>query len=187
MTGSTAGGPALQAHDVAPSALPSLRDQIGAEQIAALFRVVTAGVLGATVGAVVLSATLYRLGDITAKTGLAWAGYIAACAAAHILLRHAYDRARPAVADWRRWGYRFTCIGLAEGMGWGAGTFWLAAGGGFEISLLVLVVTFGVAAGAIPAFSSYLPAFFALFLPATIPYAGSASARTTRFSRRAPC
>ena len=35
--------------------------------------------------------------------------------------------------------------------------------------MLVMVVTLSVAGGAIPAFSSYLPAFFAFFLPTTIP------------------
>jgi signal transduction histidine kinase len=41
---------------------------------------------------------------------------------------------------------------------------------GFEIELLVMVVTLSVSAGAISAFGAYLPAFFALFLPATVPY-----------------
>ena len=35
--------------------------------------------------------------------------------------------------------------------------------------MLVMVVTLSVAGGAIPAFSSYMPAFFAFFLPTTIP------------------
>jgi hypothetical protein len=33
------------------------------------------------------------------------------------------------------------------------------------------VVTLAIAAGAIPAFSAYLPAFLAVHLPATVPYA----------------
>ncbi|MCK9911939.1 hypothetical protein MXD81_22480, partial [Microbacteriaceae bacterium K1510] len=54
--------------------------QVGAEQVAALFRNVEFGVIGAALGAVVLSATLYRLGHLEAVTGVLWSGYIAACA-----------------------------------------------------------------------------------------------------------
>jgi len=147
------------------------REKIGAEQVVALFRAVTAGVIGGTMGAVVLAGTMVRLGHVAPAIAWWWTGYIALCAAVHIWLRHLYDRARPDVSDWRRWAWRFTWVALAEGIGWGWATIWLPGNGGFEIQLLVHVVTFGVAAGAIPGFSPYLPAFFALFLPTTLPYA----------------
>lgn len=147
------------------------REKIGAEQVAALFRAVTAGVIGGTMGAMVLAGTMVQLGYVAPATAWGWTAYIALCAAVHIWLRRLYERARPDVADWRRWAWRFTWVALAEGIGWGWATIWLPGNGGFEIQLLVHVVTFGVAAGAIPGFSPYLPAFFALFLPTTLPYA----------------
>ncbi len=162
--------------DLATAADPSesaLRhsDQIGAEQVAALFRNVDFGVIGATVGSVVLSASLYRLGSIDALTGIVWSGYIATCAAAHLLLRHIYNRAKPAASEWRRWAHWFAGISLAEGIVWGWAPFGLGQAGGFEVVLLIMVVVFGVSAGAVAAFSPYLPAFFAIFLPTTLPYA----------------
>jgi two-component system, sensor histidine kinase len=67
-------------------------------------------------------------------------------------------------------GSFFTTISLAEGVGWGWASVSLVGNSDrFSLEMLVIVVTLNIAAGAIPAFSSFLPAFFALFLPTTIP------------------
>lgn len=166
-------------HVTSLSKPPSLLDQIGAEQVAALFRKVTLGVCGAAAGAVILSVILIRIGGADALVASAWSGFITGCAVAHILLRRAYDRAPSKSREWQWWARLFTVIALAEGIAWGWAPVWLASTEDFEIVLLVLVVAFAIAAGAIPAFTPHLPAFLALFLPATIPYAiasiGSAS------------
>lgn len=158
---------------------PSLGEQIGAEQVAALFRNVTLGVSAAAAGSIILSVILVRLGGANLAAVIAWSAFIASCAIAHVLMRRAYDRARLEATDWKPWAQLFTVVALAEGIGWGWAPVGLVSHAPFEIVLLVLVVSFAIAAGAIPAFSPYLPAFFALFLPATIPYAvvsiGSAS------------
>ncbi|WP_171987987.1 hybrid sensor histidine kinase/response regulator [Hyphomicrobium sp. NDB2Meth4] len=143
---------------------------MAAEQVATLFSHVAFGVLAATAGAAILGGTLWWLGLTQFRTGMFWTGYIALCALAHILLQRSYSRARPATSDWQAWGMGFTAIALAEGLGWGWAPLYLVSGG-FEVRLLAMMVVFGVAAGAIPAFSAYLPAFFAIFLPATLPYA----------------
>lgn len=152
-----------------PSAL-SHADRIGAEQVAALFRTVTLGVSGAALGAAVLAFSLHSLDLVDGVAGLAWSGYIAACALVHIALRARYQRAKP-IGDWRHWARLFTLICLAEGLGWGAGSLLLANHGDFSTGLLIMVVAFGVAAGAVPAFSPYQPAFLAFFLPTTLPFA----------------
>lgn len=149
----------------------SVDDEVAAEQVAALIANVTFGVVGAMTGAIVLSATLWWLGSVDARTAFLWSCFIAACAAAHVALRLWYRREQPAAADWRPWANGFTAISLAEGLGWGWAPLNLAPHGGFDVSLLIMTVVFGVAAGAVPAFSPYLPAFFAIFLPATLPYA----------------
>lgn len=166
---------------------PSDRDEIAAEQVAALFSNVLFGVLGAMIGAAVLSVSLYRLGKVDIATGALWTGYIAACAFAHIVVRQLYIRANPRVSEWRRWAYILTGVCLAEGIGWGWAPFGLAAGANFEVVLLIFVVVFGVSAGAMAAFGPYLPAFFAIFLPATIPYAVANVGASSRLSRQGRC
>ena len=149
---------------------PMHTDRLAAERIAAVFGAVTLGVLAAAAGADVLAAVLVSLDALTPVAALEWGGYITVCAAAHILLRQAYRRTRPVDGGWRRWATAFTMISLAEGLGWGWGSVRLVTGGNLETELLVLVVTLGVTAGAIPAYSPYLPAFLAFFAPATFPY-----------------
>jgi signal transduction histidine kinase len=61
-------------------------------------------------------------------------------------------------------------ISLAEGIGWGWGSVSLIGNSDrFSTQMLVMVVALNIAGGAIPAFSSYLPTFFCLFFPTTIP------------------
>lgn len=144
--------------------------ELHSEQVAALFQNVVPGVVAAAAAAIVLVGALIDLGVLQQGVGIAWALYIVACAAAHITLRIFYDRARPDASRWQLWANWFVVISLAEGIGWGWASVSLAGNSGrFASEMVVLIVSLSVAAGAIPAFSSYLPAFFSLFLPTTIP------------------
>src|SRR5258708_3396695 len=147
-----------------------LTNRLRAEQVAALFQHVTLGVIGAASGALVLAGAMIHLGALDWIIGASWISYIFACAAAHLLLRYLYQRAKPSDDQWKIWAALFTAISLAEGVGWGWGSVSLVGNSDhFSLEMLVMVVTLSIAGGAIPAFSSYLPAFFALFLPTTIP------------------
>jgi signal transduction histidine kinase/ActR/RegA family two-component response regulator len=149
---------------------PALVTRLHAEQVAALFQNVTIGVIGAATAAIVLAGALIQLGSLDWITGVAWASYITTCAIAHIALRVWYDRARPGDDQWRFWGNWFAAISLAEGLGWGWGSVGLLGHGDrFSLQMIVMVVTLNIGVGSITAFGSYLPAFFALFLPTTIP------------------
>jgi signal transduction histidine kinase/CheY-like chemotaxis protein len=144
--------------------------RIAVEQIDAVFGFVPLGVSGAAFSAVILTLILLQLGFVDARTGLAWDCYIVACAASHLALRAAYRRSQPVGEHWRYWAVWFSLITFAEGVGWGWAPLGLTTGGRFDMELLVMVVTLSVSSGAISAFSAYLPAFFALFVPATLPY-----------------
>jgi signal transduction histidine kinase/CheY-like chemotaxis protein len=91
--------------------------------------------------------------------------------AAHLMLLHFYRRAAFDETKWRRWATGFSSIGFLEGAGWGWAPVGLDGSGRVEVQLLIACVTLIVATAAVPAFGSYLPAFFALFAPATLPYA----------------
>jgi two-component system, sensor histidine kinase len=148
-----------------------LQTQIAEAKVEALFDVVPLAVGGAAIAAAILAATLGRLSLLDLREGLGWVAYISICAGAHIALARAYRRARPIGERWRAWTSAFSAIGLAEGLGWGWASVALTRGGGLEVELIVMVVALSVAAGSISAFSPHLPAFFALFVPTTFPYA----------------
>ena len=145
-------------------------DRVRAEQISALFGRVRLGVTGAAVAAVILGGGLVRLGAITPQLGISWAGYIVICAVLHLLLARLYAGAKPKNDAWRPWATWFTVLSGAEGIGWGAIAL-LGTSERFSTEMVVLVVSLNIAGAAISAFGSYLPAFFAFFVPATIPCA----------------
>lgn len=140
------------------------------EQVAELYRNVAIGVLTAAVGAGVLSASLVLVGELSPRVALGWTLFICACAAGHLLLRRAYLRAKAPEADWRFWGGWFTVVALVEGLGWGWASLSLADPARVDLQLLLHVVIYAAAAGAIPAFGSYMPAFCAFYVPVVVPY-----------------
>jgi two-component system, sensor histidine kinase len=150
--------------------LPEHRTLVRAEQVATLFRNVDLNALGTAAAAVLLATALVYLGVTDKAIALAWVSSTAICVVAHLVLRRIYRRRPPSDANWQRWAWSFTAISVVEGITWGWASVYLAPDGFFEIQMLMLAVTFGVAAGAIPARSAYLPAFCVLFFPATIPY-----------------
>jgi two-component system, sensor histidine kinase len=152
-------------------ATASEAQRLAVEQIDALFGFVTLGVWAAALTAVFLTLILFYLGVVEARTGLAWTSYIIACAASHIALRVAYRRSQPVGERWRFWAFWFTVISFAEGCGWGWAPVGLTTGDRFDAVLLVMISTTSVSSGAVSAFGPYLPAFFALFVPAILPYA----------------
>ena len=147
-------------------------DRLRAAEVSALYSNVAIGVLGATGAAIALTLSLLRFGAVSGLVAGNWAAYIAACAGAHLILRALFDRRRGGDTDWRFWAGWFTALSVAEGIGWGWGSVFLVGTGRLDLQLLVFVVCFGVAAGAVPTFGSYLPAFLGLFVPATVPELG---------------
>jgi two-component system, sensor histidine kinase len=159
------------------------REAIRGAQIDALFRALPLGVGSAAVASVVLLAILRRLGSVDAGIGSAWSAFVVTCALCHILLGRAYSRSRAHSDQWRKWAVWFSLISFAEGMAWGWAPIGLATGDRFEVQLIVVVVTAAVAEGAIVAFAAYLPAFYALFFPATLPYALASAASSNPVER----
>jgi signal transduction histidine kinase len=61
-------------------------------------------------------------------------------------------------------------VGLAEGALWSVGIVWFSATGSMETELVILVLAGAIAAGVGLSFGSFMPAFWARFLSATVPY-----------------
>src|SRR5580700_9667924 len=160
-----------QGKTATPSESADADEAIREAQIDALFRAAPIGVGAAAVASVVLLAILHRLGSVDARIGSAWRVFIVICALGQIALGRAYWRSRSLSDQWRKWALWFAVISFAEGMAWGWAPIGLPTGDRFDVQLIVVIVTAAVAEGAIVAFGTYLPAFYALFFPATLPYA----------------
>jgi two-component system, sensor histidine kinase len=167
--GQTATGtPALGADE---GGAPSVVDAIRREQIAVLFKNITVGVLGAFAGALVLSMALVYTDSTSSQLAMLWISGGVICVAAHLFLTYLYQRAPEAAQAWRPWANWFTAICFAEGIWWGVATLFLADFNDFDGQILTLLAASAVIAGAVPALSSYLPAFYAIFFPALVPFA----------------
>lgn len=171
MTSAVASGWRKLAKLFRPDASDELTRRVRAQQIDLLFKNVGPGVVGAGLGSVALVDILARLDAIVVQKGVLWSAYILACMTAHLVLLYRYKTASAADEGWRRWAIGFTLISLLEGLGWGWAPVYLDASGRPEIRLLIVCVTLTISTGSVPAFGSYLPAFFALFVPTNLPFA----------------
>ena len=144
--------------------------ELAAAQVATLYRNGALGVTAAAVSASALAALLITIGLPGRTTIASWAGYIVVCALTHLILWRIRRRVDDADTQWRLWGNAFAAGAFAEGLGWGFAAVFLVPRGHFGVEMMVMVVCLSVAAGSITAFGSYLPAFFAIFIPTTLAY-----------------
>jgi signal transduction histidine kinase/CheY-like chemotaxis protein len=153
----------------AAAADPVLIQRIRAEQVRLLYAagglsmIVTLGI-GSTVALL-----LIRAGTLTPGIGATWIAAMVIHTSLRLVLRAAFFRANPSDGEWKRWADRFLVGAVAGALTWGIGSLWLLAPGHLDLQLLFVATLIAVIYGAISAFGSYLPAFFALFLPAFLP------------------
>ena len=150
--------------------LDEQRRRLGVAQVEALFGSILIATATASATSVFIAAGLISLGFVALGTGLAWVVYLHAFGVCNLALRRLYLRSRPVGDRWLAWAIGFTAINFAVGVGFG----WAPVGlttGSVEAELVVLLATLCTAAGAIPPFSPYLPAFLFFLLPTTVPFA----------------
>lgn len=143
--------------------------RIASQQVAALFRLLPLGVTGAASAAVLLALLLVRADAVDPFSAWCWAAFIVLCAMAHLALFFFWRR-RETTRPPQSWAVIFAIISLAEGVGWGWATAFLVSNGRYDLEVTVFAVGLGVSAGAVAAFSPYLPAFAGLFLPTVAPF-----------------
>lgn len=145
-------------------------DRIRAEQILVLHQTAPVGLFAALIAAFLLAGALVYVEDTPLSKAAIWLAFATADFTCRQLLCLAYFRDRPAQADWRPAARRFTAACLLGGLIWGLGAVWLMMPGNIEQQLLIVVIVSATASGAIPSFGSYLPATYAYFVPAILPY-----------------
>lgn len=136
-------------------------------QIDTLYKTSMPGILGALAAALILVGALVSLGDLRPAAGIVWGALLGVCVLLHFTLRVSYER-MPALLSARTWGRLFTFASLLDGLWWGGATMALPAADRFDQQTLVLALALIVAAGAVPAFGSHMPALLAIFLPISL-------------------
>jgi two-component system, sensor histidine kinase len=147
------------------------RRRLGVAQVEALFGSILIATATASATSLFIAAGLISLGYVALGRGLAWVLYLHVLGVCNLALRRFYLQSRPVGDRWRAWAIAFTAINCAVGVGFGWATVGLTTAGGVEAELAVLFATLCTAAGAIPPFSPYLPAFLFFLLPTTVPFA----------------
>jgi signal transduction histidine kinase/CheY-like chemotaxis protein len=146
-------------------------ERLRSEQIRLLYRSGPIGVVAAMMGAFVLAALIWYLDPAALHAIIIWLCVVVADVVLHLLLAWRYARSANAMARWRLWALGFCGFSLVEGLIWGVTSVSLASPHQFNEQLLIMDVVCAVTTGAVSAFGAYLPAFFVLFLPATLPFA----------------
>ena len=155
-----------------PDDAAALVERIRAEQVRLLYAAGGASmVVTLAIGAAV-AALLVRAGTLSALTGGVWVAVMATHTTARLVVRAAFFRSQPPDGQWKRWADRFMLGALAGALTWGVGSLWLLAPGRLDLQMLFVATLIAVIYGTISAFGSYLPAFYALFLPAFVPVVG---------------
>ncbi len=152
------------------SAPPGPLDRVRGEQVAGLYRTAPLGITGALIAGAILTAVLAQLGAIGIGQALGYDAAIAAIAGTHLALCYRYRQRAPPPERWQPWARWFAVASLAEGLFWGTISVGLSGRATLDEQLLVMLVTSAVASGAVAAFGSVLSAFFAIFLPAILPF-----------------
>jgi signal transduction histidine kinase/CheY-like chemotaxis protein len=150
-------------------------ERLRAEQIRLLFHSGPIGTASALVAAFVLVFILLTIGAVSRLAVYIWLLVIVLDVILHLGLAWAYKRRRGAGGDtpenWRPWAHIFVAFCIFEGAIWAAGATYLLAPQAIVQQLLLGIVVCAICTGSLSAFGVYLPAFYGLFLTATIPYA----------------
>ena len=144
--------------------------RLAGEQLATMATNGIAGAASGLLGALAVGAALVWIESAVPAQVALWLVVTALAYGVHVALCLGWRRRRPAAEVARRWCAGFTWVALAEGVLWSVGILWFCATGPLEQELLVVLIAGGIAGAVGLSFGSYLPAYLARFLPATIPY-----------------
>jgi two-component system, sensor histidine kinase len=140
-----------------------------AEQVAGFYRNATPGTVGGVLAAVILCGMLVHVGAVPLPVAAAFVALIVAQTSGRFVLLYAYRRRQPPVAEWRSWAMGAMISALAGGASFGFGALLLLDPSRVELQLMVFLTNAALAAGAITAFGTYLPAYYCNLFPIMVP------------------
>jgi len=143
--------------------------ELRAEQVAGFYHNATPGTVGGMLAAIVLTGMLVYTNATPLRTGATFVSVLAASTAARLALIHAYRKAKPRIEDWRRWSFFAIASALFGGLCWGIGSLFLLDPSRTEFQFMVFLTCAALAAGAISALGTLLPAYYCNLLAIMVP------------------
>ena len=147
-------------------------DEMRAEQVAGFYHNATPGTIGGMIAAIILASMLVHAKATAPHTAVIFLSLLFLSTAARLVLIHAYRKAKPPASDWPRWSFGAIASALAGGLCWGLGSWFLLDPSRAEFQFIVFVTCAAIAAGAITAFGTLLPAYycnlFAIMVPTSV-------------------
>ena len=140
------------------------RDRVGIEQVSALHHNARVASVCAFSAQVIFTAIMLRLRVIDEGRAAVWFVLGAAAIAGQLALGRRWSPSQV----WRRSAWWFTGYTLLEGLLWGC-AFLFILPDNVGIRMLYVSMLLGIAAGAVVAFGSFLPACLAFLATATLP------------------
>lgn len=144
-------------------------DELRAEQVAGFYHNATPGTIGGMLAAMVLTGMLVYTKATSLQTGAIFVSLLGVSTSARMALIRAYRRANPRIEDWRRWSFYAIASAIFGGLCWGIGSLFLLDPNRTEFQFMVFLTCAALAAGAISALGTLLPAYYCNLLAIMVP------------------
>jgi len=141
--------------------------QIEAELVGLLYKQAPPGFVATILNAGIITCVLWS--NLAPSLLIIWFALVGGITACRFLLVRRYQRAAPAVDQVAYWRTLFIVGAGAAGSTWGAASIFLFPSQSIVHQVFLVFMLGGMAAGAVVALSSVMPAFLAFFLPTILP------------------
>ena len=157
-------------HSVPATPAKANRRRIEADQIDAMYRGSSTGLLASLIAGVILYILLTRHGHVSLTAMDVWIGLMMVQVLSRVGLVQYYERLSPPPEQRPLWGWLFTLGAFIGGLCWGIGSLFMVTPAEFDIQLMVVLVISALVYASLSGFGSYLP-FYAFLFPSLVPLA----------------
>ncbi|HKE96937.1 MAG TPA: hybrid sensor histidine kinase/response regulator [Povalibacter sp.] len=143
-------------------------DRIRAEQVRSIYRNTTPGISATLIAVWVLSCVLVYIGAADMRRTAVFLGFMTLQTLLRLWVHRRYALADDKDTAWRRWVQWFMAGVIVGGLTIGTGAIWITSSARIDLQLVALLLIFAISAGAVSAFSAFLPAFCVFFTAISI-------------------
>jgi signal transduction histidine kinase/CheY-like chemotaxis protein len=144
-------------------------ERVRLEQIRAIYKNTPPGTATTFVTVAVLTAGLVYIDAAVRGNAAIFMTVMFVQTAARLLLMRAHSKIAQQPHDWRPWARWFAAGAFVGGITIGVGSIWMMSPDRIDLQLMALLLIFGCTSGAVGAYGTYLPAFYAFFFSISAP------------------